>query len=120
MDTLRTRPETVYTFEIPAKLQPECSGVKTISLKELTSQDELMATKRANGDAFALAFELAKQALVAVDGQTVNVFDHTIDVAFGKLGPKGRSLVLSAYSKIHSPKSEDVDSFLGSLQVQVK
>jgi hypothetical protein len=119
MEATRSRPETTYRFSIPEKLQADCGGAKSMVLKELTAQDELMASKRASGDAFALAFELAKQSLVELDGEKVNVFDHTIDLAFGKLGPKGRSLVLSAYSKIHSPQNDDIESFLGSREVRV-
>ena len=78
METTRTRAEVTYTFNIPAKMQADVDGIKSITLKELTAHDELLATKRSNGDAFALAFELAKQALVGIDGSTVNAFDHTM------------------------------------------
>jgi len=38
--------------------------------------------------------------------------------AWHKLHPKIRSLVLQAYSKLHAPESEDVESFLASEVVE--
>lgn len=120
MSHTRTRPVTTFTYNVPQKLQPELDGIKSITLRELTAQDELMATKRSGGDPIALAYELAKQSLCAVDGVDVKIFDETIDVAMGRLGPKGRALLLTAYTKIHAPSMDDTADFLSSVETEVK
>jgi len=104
----------VYTYSIPAKLAAEAE-VLSVTLVHLTAAEELQAAKRAGGtDAMRLAQELAKACLHGLNGKTLSAVNNEKEAAWHKLHPKIRSLVLSAYAKLHSPDNEDVTSFLDS------
>ncbi len=111
-------PRALHLFDVPKSIG-EAIGVQQVGLVELTAEEELMATKRAQGDAFRLAYELAKEALRSIDGRVLTAADGSTDVAWSKMGAKLRQLVMSAYNVLHSPKQEEQASFLGSRQVQV-
>jgi hypothetical protein len=99
---------------VPSKLAAE-SEVESVTLVHLTAAEELAAAKRAGGtDALRLGSELAKAALHGLNGKTLSHANSEKEIAWHKLHPKLRSLVLQAYSKLHAPESEDVESFLSS------
>jgi len=108
----------VYTYAIPNKLSRE-SGISSVSLTELTAEEELMASKRSRNDAFKLASELTKTSLVMVDGKRMSMADGSADAAWNTMHPKVRQLVMRAYSQLHSVEDEDESSFLTSCQVDV-
>jgi hypothetical protein len=104
----------VYTYQIPAKLAAEAE-IASVTIVHLTAAEELAAAKRAGGtDAMRLAQELAKACLHGLNGKTLSAVNNEKEAAWHKLHPKIRSLVLSAYAKLHSPDNQDVDSFLAS------
>jgi hypothetical protein len=108
----------VYTYQIPAKLAAEAE-VSSVTLVHLTAAEELQAAKRAGGtDPLRLGSELAKAALHGINGKTLSAVNNEKEQAWHKLHPKLRSLVLQAYSKLHAPESEDVESFLASEVVE--
>lgn len=108
----------VYTYQIPAKLAAEAE-VSSVGIIHLTAAEELAAAKRAGGtDAMRLAQELAKACLHGLNGKTLSPVNNEKEAAWHKLHPKIRSLVLQAYSKLHAPESEDVESFLSSEVVE--
>ena len=108
----------VYTYQIPAKLSAEAE-VSSVTLVHLTAAEELQAAKRAGGtDAMRLAQVLAKACLHGLNGKTLSHANSEKEIAWHKLHPKLRALVLSAYGKLHSPETEDVDSFLRSEVVE--
>jgi hypothetical protein len=109
-------PRTVHQYTVPAKFG---SDVQVVGMVELTAAEELMATKRAHGDAFRTAYELAKQSLLTVNGEKVSVVDGSSDTIWNKLNPKVRNLLIAAYSEIHTPEEEDAVNFLQSRTVQV-
>lgn len=103
-----------YTYKVPSKLAAE-SEVESVTLVHLTAAEELAAAKRAGGtDALRLGSELAKAALHGLNGKVLSHANSEKEIAWHKLHPKLRSLVLQAYSKLHSPETEDVESFLSS------
>jgi hypothetical protein len=113
----------VHVFTVPPKLA-ESTGVKTLGLKTLTSDDELTCFKRARAGAPGersanIAMELAKEALVEADGQKLSTADATVDTFWKELDPRLRQLVLAAYTKIHGAEDGDVDSFLESQTLRV-
>lgn len=110
-DAVPTTARTIHQFTIPP---PLANGIKKIGMVQLTTAEELRATKRAQRDQIRLAYELTKQALVEVDGTTVGEADGSADKAWDNMPPKIRSLVLLAYANLHTPEEEDVDSFLKS------
>jgi hypothetical protein len=93
--------------------------VQSITISELTAEEELMATKRVGGDILKLASELPKQALFAVNGNRVTLADGSADKAWAAMRPQLRRLVMTAFDRVHNPKDVDVDDFLKSQEVSV-
>jgi len=110
-----TRP--VYRYTIPVRLQG--AGVSEVGMVQLTSGEELQATKRARNDTHRLAYELAKQSLVEVNGEKVGAADGSADKAWDALDPKVRTLVMSAYGDLHAPEEDDLNAFRKSQRVEV-
>jgi hypothetical protein len=107
-----------YTYKVPSKLAAE-SEVESVTLVHLTAAEELAAAKRSGGtDAMRMAQELAKACLHGLNGKTLSHVNSEKEIAWHKLHPKIRALVLSAYGKLHAPDSEDVESFLSSEVVE--
>jgi len=116
----RVRPRAKYKYKVPAGMVDDFGGIKSITIVELTAEEELLAAKRAHGDAMRLALELAKESLRYVDDQELNTGDDSSDRAWARLGPKGRTMVLTAYSQTHTPKGEDVADFLSTCETVVE
>ncbi len=108
----------VHRYTIPATLAQNGSP-REVGLVQLTSGEELMATKRSRKDQFRLAYELAKQSLVEVDGQRVGAADGSVDTAWDKMPPKIRTLVITAFGDLHAPEDDEVSAFLKSQRVTV-
>lgn len=108
----------VHVFTFSPEIQKEF-GVTSVGLHELTIDEELMAAKRASGDPILLAYEMPKQALAEVNGQPVSLMDGSADIAWSKLNPRVRQLVMTAYSKIHNATGEEAKVFLQSQTIRV-
>jgi dihydrodipicolinate synthase/N-acetylneuraminate lyase len=109
----------MYEYTIPESMGGK---VKSVTLIELTAHEELQATKRAgsaNDAMFKLAYELAKQALVEVNGEKVGLADGSVDTAFNSMSPGVRNLVLQAYAELHSPPEGAAEGFKASRKVRV-
>ena len=108
-----------HTFTIPPELFKEVGGdVQTVTLVELTADEEMMAAKRIQGEAVRLPFECAKESLRAVNGQPVSMGDGSCDRIWNKMNPRVRTLVITAYSRLHQP-GKYTEDFLASAAVQV-
>jgi hypothetical protein len=106
----------IHTFTIPPPLQ---NGIKTVGLVELTAEEELNATKRAQGDGLRLAYEMTKISLVEIDGKTLVRSEGDTDAAFERMHPKVRSLVVSAFNSLHAPDDKETLDFLKSRSSRV-
>ncbi len=104
---------TIYRYTVPAQMA-KSAGVKQLGMVQLTTAEELRATKRARTDTHRLAYELTKQALVEVDGKTLSEADGSADKMWDALPPKLRNLALTAFGSLHTPEEDDIDSFLKS------
>ena len=107
-----------YVYRMPSGLAAE-TGVSEVALVELTAEEELLATKRARGDAIRLGFELAKESLRRVDRANLSTVDGTADIVWNRMPAKVRLLVVSAYGDIHGPKEGEAADFLKSRAVTV-
>lgn len=107
------RGRAVHTYEVPAIIEGD---VRTVGLVELTADEELMATKRSRADNVRLAYELAKQSLVEINGQQVTTADGSSDKAWTTMPPKVRNLVLQAYADLHAPPEGAIEGFLQTRQ----
>ena len=113
--TKKDRP--IYVYDVP----PVCgdTAITSIGLVQLTTGEELMAAKRAHGDNFKLAFELAKQCVVEVNGEKVGVGDGSVDTAWNKMTPQTRNLVMGEYAALHAPPDGAEEAFRKSRRVKV-
>ncbi len=111
----------IYTYDVPPDLARE-SGITTLGLTEVTSGEEMNATRRADGDQVRLAFELAKESVRRCDDERLSTADNTSDAFWARQTPgmsRIRQLILAAYGQIHNPTSGEAESFLGSRRVSV-
>ena len=115
---MTTAERPIYTFDVPEYMQRDV-GVKTISLVELTANEELMAAKRARNDQAATMYELVKASVVAVDGKPLTLSDGTVDTWMDQANPKLRTLVTQAYNSLHTIQEADAMVFLKSRRVSV-
>ena len=111
-----SKPErTLHTFTVPKRL---ANGITSVGMVELTPNEELRATKRAGDDTIKLAYELAKQALVQINGEPVSEADSTVDKVWDHdMSSAVRHLVITAYGKVNAPEKEDIADFLNSQTV---
>lgn len=121
-----TTTRMMWRFQIPkehnadGKVLDDCgTPAESITMKRLTAGEEMDAMKRAGANPGRISYELALQALAKVDGVPVSIADASADVAWERLGPKGRSLAITAYNDIHSTTREQDRSFLGSKNLEI-
>jgi len=110
--------QEVNTFDVPEKLAA-ATGVSQVGLVTLNADEELLCYKKARGDNAKLASELAKSALVEVDGKRLQTTDGTVDSFWKVCDPRLRMLILAAYTELHAAEQEDADSFLKSRKLRV-
>lgn len=102
---------TVHRFKVPASIPGE---VREIGMVELTANDELQVEQRCKGAPDKRAHEMAKQALVEVNSRAVSIADGSVHNAWNDLHPKVRTLVASAWVRLHLADDNEVESFFGS------
>ena len=107
----------IFVYTLPDALQ---NGITSVGLVQLSAHEELQAVKRARNDTHQLAYELAQQSLVEINGKTVKLEDGSVDSAFNGMNPQVRNLVLTAYAKLHAPAEDMTESFLSSQSVKVQ
>lgn len=117
MDQQQEKTRPIFVYDVPASC--EDAEVKSVGLVQLRTGEELMAAKRSHGDNFKLAFELAKQSLVEVNGEKVTVGDGSADSAWSKMAPMTRNLVMGEYAALHAPPEGAEEAFRKSRRVKV-
>lgn len=110
------QPVPVYTFQLPPGI---ANGIESIGIREITSREELRAAKRSGRDGVKLGYELAKQGLAEINGESVHEGDGSADKVWDAMGPKARSLVVAAFQKVNHPTDDDLEGFLESQTVKV-
>ena len=118
MEPITPRNRARYEFTFPEAVARDI-GITKIVITELSANEEIRASKRAENDAFTLVQEMAKEAIKQVDDKVVSTADESVDVVWGQLGPVGRSMVMNAIQAISQPQKADLQSFLLSRKVTV-
>lgn len=113
---------TQFVFDIPKSMLKY--GVEKVVVVEITTGEELMATKRARQDPIQLGFELAKESFRGVKFtgkrmKSINTGDGSVEEAYAGMHPKVRQLVMTAYAKLHNNTDTDQKDFLDSVQMTV-
>ncbi len=110
------KPRAIHTFTFPASV---ASDVRSVGFKELTAEEELVASKRAGQDAFRIIYERVRESLAEADGKPVSLADGTADAVWLGFPPPARELVVAGFQKIHSVEEKAAADFLGSQSVRV-
>ena len=108
-DTKQDR--VIHRFEVPKTIPGD---VRSLGLVELTAHDELQVEARCRGASDKRAQEMAKAAIVEVNGKPVSVGDGSCDSAWATMHPKVRMLVSSAWLKLHLANEEETEAFFAS------
>ena len=109
LDKVETR--VVHRFKVPDTVPGD---IRSIGLVEITAEEELKAEQRSKGTPDKRAAEMAKQALVEVNGEAVKFIDGSVDRAWNEMHPKVRTLLASAWVKLHLANDDEVESFFAS------
>lgn len=101
----------IHRFSVPESIPGE---VRSLGLVEITADEELKAEARCKGASDKRAAEMAKQALVEVNGEPVGFADASVDKAWNAMHPKVRTLLASAWVRLHLANDDEVESFFAS------
>ena len=101
----------IHRFQIPESVPGD---IRSIGMVEITAHEELMAEQRCKGAPDKRAAEMAKAALVEVNGAKVGFADNSVNKAWNEMHPKVRTLVASAWVKLHLANDDEVDDFFAS------
>lgn len=112
------------TFTFPESMQLDVN-YKSVTVRELKASAEARALARAGNDGARLIQELVRESIVAavdLDGveQKITTADESIEIFMDKVGPKGRTAIMAAYSSVNNPQPEDVSGFLRTANAKVK
>ena len=118
--------KALYKFALPKSLHVRLSTapgapeeiVTAVFMQEVSIVMEANAAERARNSLLRLPAELALGALAGaeINGQfrALNEADGSGEKFLSDVGPKVRSLVVSAYSSVNNVEPEDSAAFLGS------
>ena len=112
----------VFVFPVPKEDQADV-GFNEIGMIELSMDEESRVIQgtpnidKTAGQAKA-SYELAKTALVSIDGVAIPAAGPQRDDAWFGMRPIGRSLVLQAYNSLHAPSKKLASSFLKGRRMQ--
>lgn len=101
----------IHRFTIPASIPGD---IRAIGLVEITAAEELQAEARCKGASDKRASEMAKAALAEVNGTRVHFYDGSVDKAWAGMHPKVRTLIASAWVKLHLADDREVEDFFAS------
>lgn len=108
----------ITSYIIPKALQRD--GVaKKIGMRELTVDEELRCSKLGRGEYMKAQFEAVKTSICMLDDKPVDNSAGVVDVFYGKIGPKVRTLLLKKYIDTTTASTEEEDDFFKSEQVRV-
>lgn len=111
------RAVVITEFTVPKSLCAD-GGPKTIGMRALTAEMELLAAKLGKHDYMRGQYNATKMAIVELGG--VRVKDREdVDRFWEHASPKLRTLLLKAYDRMSSPAAEEEDGFFASETVKV-
>lgn len=107
----RNETRVIHRFTVPDSIPGD---VRSIGLVEITAEEELQAEQRCKGASDKRAQEMAKQAIAEVNGAAVSLVDGSVQQAWNGLHPKVRTLIASAWVRLHLANDSEVDDFFAS------
>jgi len=106
----------IHRFAIPESIPGE---VRSVGMVEMTAEEELRVEQKCKGASDKRAQEMTKQSLAEVNGQAVSTADASADKAWANMHPKVRTLLTTAWVKLHLAEDNEVDSFFASRTTSV-
>jgi len=107
-----------HVFTIPKTLQKD--GVaKKVGIRELTSDEEITASKVGNYNIAKTEYESVKMSICSLDGKSTSNADGDVDAFWNKCGPKVRTLLLKAHNRVNTPQKDEDEDFFKSETVEV-
>jgi hypothetical protein len=106
----------LYTFKVPQACRIGPSDPEQLTIRELTSDQQIEASRLGQGNQLKAGFELAKAALYAVDGKVVNHGDFESEIYWQRFSSKVRQLASIAFANVHNTSNEEDADFLRSRQ----
>lgn len=88
-----------------------------ITLGSLTPAMELDAANRSKGDPTAMAFQMARMSIMAVDGDPVSGRDGLDEWFWAALDQGGRQLVVSMFARIGVPDGDALGKALATVRI---
>ena len=107
----KVQDRVIHRFNIPQSIPGD---IRSLGLVEITAEEELRVEQRCKGAPDKRAAEMSKQSLVEVNGEAVRLSDGSADKAWNSMHPKVRTLVASAWVKLHLATDDEVDDFFAS------
>lgn len=101
----------VHRFKVPKSIPGE---VREIGMVELTADDELKVEQRCKGASDKRAAELVKTSLCEVNGKPVSLMDGSVHNVWNDMPAKVRTLINSAWLKLHMASDEELEGFFAS------
>lgn len=110
---LASLPKRKYTIPESARLKKDIDP-KVVVVRELTTGEIDMAYQAGGGSNQKATEELAKFAIVSVDGRQVNAAEAEMDILWPKWSSKVRTLCKLAWKKLHMTDEAEDDAFFAS------
>jgi len=107
----KVQDRVIHRFTVPDSIPGE---VRSVGMVEMTAEEELRVEQKCKGASDKRAQEMTKQSLVEVNGQPVTTADASADKAWLNMHPKVRTLLTTAWVKLHLAEDNEVDSFFAS------
>lgn len=107
----------VRTYQVPDSFG---GTIRSISLIELTAEEEVSAADRASSNKQRFAYELIKAFIVEVNGSPVTLADGSADSVLQNMSPKLRSLLTEQYARMHTATKKEEEDFFKSEVVETR
>lgn len=107
----KSQDRVIHRFTVPNSIPGD---IRSVGMVEMTAEEELRAEQRCKGASDKRAQEMTKQTLVEVNGQPVNLGDGSVERAWSAMHPKLRTLLATAWVKLHLAEDSEVDDFFAS------
>ena len=107
----KVQDRVIHRFSVPDSIPGE---VRSVGMVKMSAEEELRVEQRCKGASDKRAQEMTKQSLVEVNGQAVSTADASADKAWATMHPKVRTLLTTAWVKLHLAEDTEVDSFFAS------
>lgn len=111
----------VFEFDLPEELTvlDDPYVKKSFGLVKLRMDDEVKAATGVSGNAAKLSYNMAKAALVEVDGRRLNRAEGEEETVLNHMDPAIRSVIMDAYADLCSVEESVAKKVKASRKIKV-